>query len=78
MSQFTVDQLTGPLHTASRPDAAVYEVDLRNVRTGWIIAPRDLSLEDVVSGINQRAAARSFGVLCADLMLVVDLTRERD
>ena len=71
---FTVDQFSEPLHTNSRPDVAVYEVDLRNVRTGSVIASRDMAPEAVVEEIDTRAARRSYGVLCADLMLGVDLT----
>ena len=71
--RFAPDQLSEPLHTASRPEVAVFEVDLRNVRTGWVIAPRDRPLEDVVDEINTRAARRSYGVLCADLMLGLDV-----
>jgi hypothetical protein len=74
MARFGVDQLSEPLHTNSRPDVAVYEVDLNNVRTGWVIAPHDMPFEKVVDEINRRAAARSHGVLAADLMLGVDLT----
>ena len=71
--RFTVDQISEPMHTASRPNVAVYEIDMRKTRTGWVIAPRDMPLEDIVEEVNHRAAALSYGVLVADLMLGVDL-----
>jgi hypothetical protein len=36
--QFSVAQLSEPLHPRGQPDIAVYEIDMGLTRTGWVIA----------------------------------------
>jgi hypothetical protein len=57
---------------------AVFEVGMGMQRSGWVIARRGESAEQVIERLNLVASRSSFGVLCAELMRGYELADPRD